>query len=191
MKSEKVCITGFSWSLIVLLPGMGNWGLAATLLDNGRYPSGAVQSPVVITLPNHGLAQLIGKEVHGEVQGELLALVNVRRQQAGIAPLRLNSHLSQAAQRHVEDLSRQGAISHVGSDGSTLRVRIEATGYPWSAIGENVAMGQTSPEAVMTAWMGSPGHRQNILSPEFSDLGLGYVEVRGRKYWVQVFGRSR
>lgn len=122
---------------------------------------------------------------------ELLVLVNAERQQAGVPPLVMDENLNQAAQRQAEDLAHRGQLSHVGSDGSTLQTRIEDTGYTWSAIGENIAMGQTSPQAVMDSWMDSTRHRQNILNPAFSELGLGYVEMAGQKYWVQLFATPR
>ena len=125
------------------------------------------------------------------IQQELLSLVNAEREQVGAAPLVMNEQLNQAARREAIDIARQRRLSHVGSDGSTVRTRIEDTGYLWSAIGENIAMGQTSPEAVMAAWMRSEGHRQNILNPEFSELGLANVEAEGYKYWVQVFASPR
>jgi len=130
-------------------------------------------------------------EVEADIQQEVLNLVNAEREQVGADRLVLNSQLNQAAQRHALDLVRQGRLSHTGSDGSTMQTRIEATDYRWSSIGENVAMGQSSPEAVMRSWMGSRGHRQNILNPSFSDLGVGYVEDRGANYWVQVFASPR
>lgn len=121
----------------------------------------------------------------------LLTLVNAERQRAGVAPLRLNNNLATAAQRHAQDMAATRTLSHQGSDGSTLRSRIDGTNYGWMAIGENVAMGQTSPEAVMRSWMNSAGHRRNILNPNFQELGVGYAEGGGRPYWVQVFAKPR
>jgi uncharacterized protein YkwD len=139
--------------------------------------------------PSVDLAQQA--EVEAEIQQNVLDLVNAEREQAGAKPLNLNTQLNQAAQRHALDLARQGRLSHTGSDGSTMQTRIEATDYRWSAIGENIAMGQSTPEAVMRSWMESRGHRQNILNPTFSDLGVGYVEAQGEKFWVQVFATPR
>jgi uncharacterized protein YkwD len=121
----------------------------------------------------------------------LLTLVNAERQRVGVAPLRLNDKLTAAAQRHAQDMATNRNLSHQGSDGSTMRSRIDDTGYDWMAIGENVAMGQTSPEAVMQSWMNSAGHRRNILNPDFQELGVGYAEGGGRPYWVQVFAKPR
>jgi uncharacterized protein YkwD len=124
-------------------------------------------------------------------QETLLNLVNAERQRVGASPLVLNSSLTVAAQGHAQDMANTRRLSHTGSNGSTMRSRIDATRYPWSTIGENVAMGQTTPAAVMEAWMNSPGHRRNILNPNFTELGLGYAQGGGRPYWVQVFARPR
>jgi uncharacterized protein YkwD len=149
------------------------------------------------TIPNHNQAPTLPHDFAqppGPQRGvleELLALVNAERQKGGLPPLILDAQLNQAAQRHAQDLANQGNLNHTGSDGSTMQSRIEATGYSWTAIGENIAMGQTTPQAVMTSWMGSSGHRQNIVNPAFSEIGLGYVEDGGTKYWVQVFATPR
>ncbi|NJL47001.1 MAG: CAP domain-containing protein [Leptolyngbyaceae cyanobacterium SM2_5_2] len=119
----------------------------------------------------------------------LLGLINTERQQIGAPALVLSPQLVTAAQGHAQDMAHSHRLSHSGSNGSSLQARIDATGYTWAAIGENVAMGQPNPAAVMEAWMNSPGHRQNILNPNFTELGLGYAEQAGEPYWVQVFGK--
>jgi len=83
-------------------------------------------------------------------------------------------------------------MSHTGNDGSTPRQRIERAGLTtakgWS---ENVAAGQATPEAVVTAWMNSSGHKANILSTTSTHLGVGYVKNTGSAtyghYWTQKF----
>ncbi len=125
------------------------------------------------------------------VDQELLRLVNGERQRVNAPPLVLNDKLTAAAQRHAQDMATSRRMSHTGSDGSTMRSRIDTTQYTWSTIGENVAMGQPTAAAVMTAWMNSPGHRQNILNPAFTEMGVGYATNAGRAYWTQVFARPR
>ncbi|MBE9136252.1 CAP domain-containing protein [Nodosilinea sp. LEGE 07088] len=120
---------------------------------------------------------------------ELLRLVNAERQRVNLPPLVLNEQLTTAAQGHAQDMATSGRLSHAGSNGSTMRSRIDATQYDWSTIGENVAFGQPTATAVMTAWMNSPGHRQNILNPAFTELGIGHAVAASRPYWVQTFGR--
>jgi uncharacterized protein YkwD len=133
----------------------------------------------------------VGSSADIAIQRELLNLVNAEREQAGVAPLVISDQLIQAAQREANDLARMGRLSHVGSDGSTIQTRVDDTGYSWALIGENIAMGQPSSESVMTAWMRSQGHRQNILNPAFSELGIAHVEAGGQKYWVQVFASPK
>jgi len=100
-------------------------------------------------------------------------------------PLALEPRLSAAAQWYSDDMHVNGAWGHVGSDGSTLRVRVDRTGYPWRALGENIAKGHTTVESVMAGWLGSPGHCANIMRPQFTELGFGRAGVS----WTQVFGR--
>ena len=77
-------------------------------------------------------------------------------------------------QWHADDQAIHNAMSHIGSDGSVLSQRVERAGYFWwSTIGENVAANWPSGAAVMAAWMNSPGHRANILSPTFTHFGAG------------------
>ncbi len=99
--------------------------------------------------------------------------------------LALESRLSAAAQWYSDDMHHNGAWNHIGSDGSTLAERVDRTGYPWLALGENIAKGYTSPESVMAAWLASPGHCANIMRPEITEFGFGRTNVS----WTQVFGR--
>lgn len=150
------------------------------LLPVAIVPAAIAQRPAVtVAQANVAIAQ------------EILRLVNVERQRVNAPPLVLNDKLAAAAQRHAQDMATSRRTSHTGSDGSTMRSRIDATQYNWSTIGENVAMGQPTATAVMAAWMNSPGHRQNILNPAFTELGVGYAAGANRPYWAQVFARPR
>ena len=60
-------------------------------------------------------------------------------------------------------------------------------GISYRAAGENIAKGQKTPQAVMSAWMNSDGHRKNILGKSYTQLGVGYVYNNGSPYWVQLF----
>ncbi|KAK9722366.1 hypothetical protein K7432_002714 [Basidiobolus ranarum] len=116
---------------------------------------------------------------------KMLALVNEQRQQNGGKPLKLDNNLVQAAQKHTDYQARVGQMTH-DEPGRPLSTRVTETGFKWSAIGENVAMGYTSIELVMEGWMNSAGHRRNILNPQFTSFGSGYVA--NGNYWTQVFG---
>lgn len=125
---------------------------------------------------------------------ELLELTNAERQRAGLAPLTLSTTLSSAAQRHAEDLVRSGIFSHTGSDGSQPSDRALDAGYPFRYVGENIAAGGSTASMTIQQWMNSIGHRDNILKPEYTEVGFGYIADENtpyRYYWVQVFGSPR
>ncbi len=105
---------------------------------------------------------------------EVIDLINYERVQAGRDPLTEDPLLSEAAQTHSENMASDDFFSHTGADGSLPWDRIEKTGYQWSAAGENIAAGYQTPEAVVEAWMNSPGHRANILNENFAEAGVGY-----------------
>lgn len=127
---------------------------------------------------------------------EVLTLVNSERASAGCPSLTANDKLVAAARGHSQDMADNDFFSHTGSNGSSPSDRIEAQGYNWSWWGENIAAGYSSPADVMAGWMNSPGHRDNILTCDFTEIGIGYVynandggNVDYGHYWTQVFGR--
>lgn len=119
----------------------------------------------------------------------VLALVNSERGKVGCSALTLNEKLSKAAQDHSADMAAHKNMSHTGSDGSDPGQRITAAGYSWSAYGENVAYGYSTPEQVMAGWMSSPGHKRNILDCGFKEIGVGLAQPGS--YWTQDFGTAR
>ncbi len=122
---------------------------------------------------------------------EILRLTNLERSAAGLSELTLNPLLNQAAQAHADTMVSTGQFSHVINDLGPSD-RVTGAGYRWRAVGENIALGYSSPVDVMTGWMNSSGHRANILSTSYTELGVGSAQnSRGRTYWVQVFGRPR
>ncbi len=118
-------------------------------------------------------------------------LTNAQRTAQGLAPLRLNQNLVNSASWFAADMAAHNVLNltHVDSLGRDAPTRILAFGYPWSWYGENIAMGYPSADAVVSAWMGSPGHRENILNGIFTEIGVGHAVRNGRNWWVQDFGR--
>lgn len=130
------------------------------------------------------------------VRKEMLERVNAVRRREKLAPVRSNPKLDQAAQGHAADMLRRGFFDHRNPDGELVRDRATAAGYTWRKIGENIAEGQLSVDEVMKTWMNSPGHRRNILEPDFEELGIGLVVGQGprggyRVVWAQNFGTPR
>jgi uncharacterized protein YkwD len=100
-----------------------------------------------------------------------------------VSPVTWNDKLEQAALIHSQDMDTNGYFDHTGRDGSTPATRITGVGYKWSAIGENIAMGYPSEQAVISAWLASEGHCKNIMNGMFTEMG---VALDG-KYWTQEF----
>lgn len=109
-------------------------------------------------------------------------------QRAGSGILRPLSHspaLQGAAQGHADDLARTGRFAHTGSDGSSVSERVARANFNACAVAENIAQGQPDIRTVITEWMGSDGHRRNILNAQFTQFG--FAESGGN--WVLVLAR--
>ncbi|MBX2861912.1 MAG: CAP domain-containing protein [Leptolyngbyaceae cyanobacterium MAG.088] len=123
---------------------------------------------------------------------DLLAETNDIRAANGASNLRFSYQLGQAAQAHAEDMATNDYFSHTSLDGSSIADRIDDSGYIYSSAGENIAAGHDSVEAVVNAWFESPGHRENLLNPDYVDIGFGLSFNSSSEfgsYWVQEFGR--
>jgi uncharacterized protein YkwD len=127
----------------------------------------------------------------GGPEAEVLALVNKERAAAGCSPVTANDRLTRAADDYSDVMASSGVMSHTGPDGSTMTTRVEAAGYRWSTLGENIARGQADAASVMKSWMNSPGHRANILNCSFKELGVGVHLGDGGPWWTQNFGAGR
>ncbi len=114
-------------------------------------------------------------------------------QPAGL--LTWNTLLEGAAIGHSQDMAANDIFSHVGSAGQTLAVRVDATGYTWMLLGENIAAGFDTPAETVRAWMESDGHCANVMNPQFRDIALacvpGTFATRYRNYWTLNFGNPR
>lgn len=99
--------------------------------------------------------------------------------------------LEQAARKHSEDMATQNFFSHTGSDNSSIADRVDATGYPWQRVGENIAAGQITADEVLQGWLNSPGHCRNIMNPDFEDIAVTCdmnSSTEYATYWTNVFG---
>ncbi|MEV5433274.1 CAP domain-containing protein [Streptomyces sp. NPDC052701] len=120
---------------------------------------------------------------------DVVGLTNRERVRAGLRPLAPDPRLAAAAQAHSADMAARGFYSHTCPDGGRPWDRAAAAGAGRRSIGENIACGQRSPAEVVEGWMNSPGHRANILKPDFTHLGIGFAGGgRAGTYWTQLFG---
>jgi uncharacterized protein YkwD len=113
----------------------------------------------------------------------MLAVVNAARASEGLAPLTLDARLNAAACRQARDLAGRAlhdveALSHQGSDGSTLATRLQDAGYGYRAAAENLAAGARDPQETTRLWLASDGHRRNLLTAAFREAGAAYLGPR-------------
>ncbi|MEU9554062.1 CAP domain-containing protein [Streptomyces fumanus] len=158
---------------------------AATPTATGSAPAPATTGAATPRPAESAAARSAGPEA------QVLALVNEERAAAGCAPLTADDRLTRAADAYSDAMAGSGVLSHTGPDGSTMASRVEAAGYAWSALGENIARGQADAASVMESWMNSPGHRANILNCSFTHLGVGVHPGDGGPWWTQDFGTGR
>ena len=123
----------------------------------------------------------------------VLAFTNAQRYRAGLPFLTSNTLLSQAALLKMQDLFAKQYFAHESPTGQTVSDVAKGVGYSFITVGENLALGDFySNKHVVDSWMGSPGHKANILSPRYSEIGIaaGRSMYNGRYTWivVQAFG---
>lgn len=123
-----------------------------------------------------------------KLEGDVLVLVNKERAKRGIGPLVMNNNLRLLARMKSMDMRDKGYFSHYSPIYGSPFEMMTKYGVRYSAAGENIAMGQNSASAVMSAWMNSTGHRANILNPNFKEIGVGVaINKAGKIYWTQLF----
>lgn len=113
----------------------------------------------------------------------LLQMHNIERHKIGANQLKLSTALCEAAQNHAIWMDANNKMSHTGSNRSSVATRVTQAGYRSMMVGENIAHGYSSPQAVMSGWLRSRGHRANILRKGYKEIGIG---ISG-KYWCVVF----
>ncbi len=120
-----------------------------------------------------------------EFETEVVRLVNNIRKQNGLKELTHNWQLSRVARYKSQDMADKGYFSHTSPTYGSPFDMMKKFGISYSTAGENIAKGQKTPEAVVNAWMNSPGHKANILSSSYKEIGVGYV--KGGNIWTQMF----
>ena len=182
-------------TLSALLSACGGGGDAAT-------PGGAAAA----SAPAGAAATAIGSTCNlPDFRASVLARINqVRAGGANCgadgvfgaaAAVTWNDKLTVAAEGHSQDMAAKDYFSHTSADGRTLADRVNATGYAWSTLGENIAAGYPSVNAVMDGWIASPGHCANLMNAGFAEVGVVCVPgVAGdtfSTYWTMDLGRPR
>lgn len=120
---------------------------------------------------------------------QVFSLVNQEREKQGLQPLAWNETLAQVARNHSKDMHDRNYMAHTNPDGLSPFDRITNYGVAYTRAAENIAAGQKTPEAVMESWMNSAGHRENILNPNLTEIGVGFYQGNNgyQFYWTQCF----
>lgn len=119
---------------------------------------------------------------------KVVELVNGERQKNGLQALAIDPELSKVARIKSLDMRDNNYFSHQSPTYGSPFDMLKQFGISYRTAGENIAAGQKTPEDVVTAWMGSPGHRANILNSNFTHIGVGYVAGGSYgSYWTQQF----
>lgn len=150
--------------------------------------SDELQSVIIYTNENYRNIQ--PSSAYSEYVNEVLRLVNIERVNNGLSELILDSELCRAADIRADEVNT--LFSHTRPDGSSCFTVLADLSISYNTCGENIAIGQRTPESVVTGWMNSPGHRANILNSKFNRIGIGVTHATDSRYsagysWVQLF----
>ncbi|MGD6817564.1 CAP domain-containing protein [Metabacillus sp. 84] len=120
-----------------------------------------------------------------EFEQQVVELTNQEREKQGLKPLQVDEELSKVAKEKSADMQKNNYFDHNSPTYGSPFDMMKQFGVEYKTAGENIAMGQKSPEEVVQAWMNSEGHRKNIMNSEFTHIGVGHVEEGN--YWTQQF----
>jgi uncharacterized protein YkwD len=129
----------------------------------------------------------------GEMRTAVVCLINEQRAHHHLPALTVSGRLDHSAQGWTNTMVAHGFFSHFDG-GSNPAARVQASGYNWWSVGENIASGYPTPAQVVSAWMASPGHCRNILDPQYRNVGTGVSPkpvagaASGPATWTQDFG---
>ncbi|MEK4023634.1 CAP and S-layer homology domain-containing protein [Sporosarcina sp. FSL W7-1283] len=117
--------------------------------------------------------------------------VNAERKAAKVPSLQADPALNKIAAAKAEDMAKHGELTHTSPTYGTVPEMLEKFNYKWKAYGENIAAGYISAKGVTDAWLASPGHKENLLSPTFTHMGAGTAtDKQGKIYWVNLYSKK-
>ncbi len=157
-------------------------GLGAALLMTAITTTGVVSEAIPVQAES-AVSLKNGYVNQNSKAFDVLDLVNQERKKAGLNELTMDEELMQCAQIRGKEITT--VFSHMRPDGSSC------FSVSKKAMGENIALGYSAASKVMSGWMASPGHRENILRPGYKSVGIACVTYKGRNYWVQIFGYAK
>jgi uncharacterized YkwD family protein len=153
-----------------------------------QAPRQTTQAPRQTTQAPNQQTQTQNAQTTGNVSQyvqQVIDLTNAQRSKNGLQALKADTQLNGVAQKKSLDMQQKNYFSHTSPTYGSPFDMMRDFGVTYKSAGENIAQGQRTPQEVVTAWMNSEGHRRNILSANFTHIGVGY-EGTG-KHWTQMF----
>ncbi|MBT2677873.1 sporulation protein [Bacillus sp. ISL-35] len=135
--------------------------------------------------PSQETAKAPASSAVSAYEQKVVELTNQERAKNGLKPLALDTELSKVAREKSRDMQSKGYFSHTSPTYGSPFDMMKKFGITYRSAGENIAMGQPTPEEVVKAWMNSSGHRANILNSSYTHIGVGHVATGN--YWTQMF----
>lgn len=123
-----------------------------------------------------------------KMEREVVRLVNIEREKAGLQPFTISNELSNVARVKSKDMANNRYFSHTSPTYGSPFEMMKSFGIKYNTAGENIAKGYLSAQSVVNGWMNSSGHRANILNGSFNKIGVGaYTTSDNTTYWTQMF----
>jgi uncharacterized YkwD family protein/spore coat assembly protein SafA len=179
----------FAQQIYTVQPGDSLWKIAV------RYQVGI--SEIISANPQFRNPNLIypGNKVNipnydatKSIESQVVQLTNQERAKNGLKALTQDWELSRVARYKSMDMRDKNYFSHTSPTYGSPFTMMKNFGITYRSAGENIAAGQTTAQEVVRAWMNSPGHRANILSGNYTHIGVGYAQGGSqRHYWTQMF----
>jgi uncharacterized YkwD family protein len=162
----------------VIITGVTTGGLELASVNSDRE---------AFTPVTRGVSRTTAGQIDFEL--EVIRLVNIEREKAKLQPVSKCDQLMEVADAKSQDMVDKRYFAHTSPTYGGLRDMLDTFQVDYGTSGENIAAGQKTPEEVMEGWMNSPGHRNNILHPDFNMMGVGTVEggLYGGFTWTQLF----
>lgn len=152
---------------------------------NGAVTQPGAKAPAPPVNPPAGQPSTPSTAGINKVALQVINLTNNERKKNGLPPLQADASLSRVAQAKSNDMNAKHYFSHTSPTYGSPFDMMRDFGVTYRSAGENIAMGQSTAQQVVSAWMNSEGHRKNILSPNFTNIGVGYTQTGN--YWAQMF----
>lgn len=179
----------FAQQVYTVQPGDSLWkiavryqvGLSEIIEANPQFRNPNLIYPgQKVTIPDYDAVK--------SIEHQVIQLTNQERAKYGLKPLAADWQVSRVARYKSADMRDKNYFSHTSPTYGSPFDMMKSFGVSYRSAGENIAAGQTTPQEVVRAWMNSEGHRKNILSPNYTHIGVGYAKGGNmRHYWTQMF----